>query len=194
MKKTRVQKNKQVFDIVTSTLMVMELFFKYPNIEFTLSEVAEKTGLSKATASKIIKNLQKNEFVNIVNLEVVYRIRANTDNRTYQREKIARNIATMVRSDIVEFLAEEFNRPKCIVLFGSFRTGEDDVDSDIDIAVEVSDKRESGVFEFKEFKDIESILGRKITVHVFNRGSIDNNLFTNIANGFVMYGLLEVSK
>ena len=193
MKKTRVQK-KQALDFITSTLVVMELFFKFPNISFSLSEVAEKTGLSKATVSKVIKNLHNANIVNIEDLEVIYRIKAANENWEYRREKIIRNIAAVVRSNISEFLAQEYKNPKCIILFGSFRGGEDDEGSDIDIAVEVSGKNETGLFEFNEFKVIENELNRKISVHVFNREKIDRNFFTNIANGVVLYGLLEVSK
>jgi len=194
MKKTRVQKNKQVFDIVTNTSIVMSLFFKYPGIEFALSEVARKTKISKATVSKIIANLKKCGFVEVINLGVVYRIRANTENWIYQREKIAHNFASIYRSNIVEFLVKEFNNPKCIVLLGSFRKGEDDKDSDVDIAVEVSGKIETGIFNYDEFREFEDIVGRKVAVHVFNRKKITNNVFTGIANGIVLYGLLEVHK
>jgi predicted nucleotidyltransferase/biotin operon repressor len=194
MKKTSVQKNKQELDSVTSTLTVMELFFKYPSVEFSLSEVAEKTGLSKGTVSKIIKNLKEGGFVTVVDLDIVYRIRAARENWMYQREKIVRNFASIVRSNIVEFLVKEFNNPKCIILFGSFRKGEDDEDSDIDLAVEVNTGVETGTFEYDEFKEIEKLLNRKITVHVYDRKKIKANVFTAIANGIVLYGLLEVSK
>jgi len=194
MKKTAVQKNKRLLDLITSTLIVMELFFKYPSLSFSLSEVAKKTGLSKATVSKVINNLHKAKIVNIEDLRVVYRIRAANENQEYRREKIIRNIAAVVRSNIAEFLAQEYKNPRCIVLFGSFRRGEDDEGSDVDIAVEVSGKKEPETLEFDEFKSVEEELNRKISVHVFNREKIDRNVFMNIANGVVLQGLLEVSK
>lgn len=172
----------------------MELFFKYPSIEFTLTEVAEKTELSKGTASKIIKELKGAGFITVLDLDIIYRIKANRENWIYQREKIVRNFAQIVRSNIMEFLVKEFNNPKCILVYGSFRRGEDDEDSDVDIAVEVNEGMETGTFEYKEFKEIESYLNRKIAVHVFNRKGVDRNVFANMANGIVMYGMLEVSK
>lgn len=194
MKKTSVQKNKQQLDIISSTLRVAELFFIYPSIEFTLTEVAEKTKLSKGTVSRIIKHLKEIGFIEIVDLGIVYRIKANRKNWIYIREKIARNFATIVRSNIIEFLVGKFKNPKCIILFGSFRKGEDDEDSDIDIAVEVPKGAETGSFEFEEFNEVEKQLNKNIRVHVFNKKDIDNNVFINIANGIVLYGLLEVSK
>ena len=72
------------------------------------------------------------------------------------------------------------------------KKGEDDEDSDIDISVEVHGGIETGTFEYEEFAEVEKILKRKISIHVFNRKKIDSNIFTNIANGIVLYGLLEV--
>jgi predicted nucleotidyltransferase len=194
MKKTRVQKIKQAFDIYTSTYLVMAHLFRYPTVEFSLSEIAEKTRLSKATVSRIIRELRGQEIVTIVDLDVVYRIRANTDGWVYRREKIAYNIQRIIRSNVVEFLAKHFNNPKCIILMGSFRRGEDGMTSDIDIAVEVADEIEPKDMHFEEFTDFEENIGRKVQVHVFNRKNVDDNVFLNMANGMVLYGLLEVSK
>jgi predicted nucleotidyltransferase len=172
----------------------MSLFFRYPNVDFTLSEVAKNTKLSKATVSKIIKAMKQLEFVTILDLGVVYRIRANAENPLYKKEKIAYNVTGIMRSNIAEFLIKEFKSPKCIILYGSYRKGDDDEDSDIDIAVEVPEGVETGIFEYKEFRELEDFANRKVAVHVFNRKEVDANVFMSIANGIVLYGLLEVSK
>lgn len=194
MKKTRVQKIKQAFDIFTSARIVMAYLFRYPAIEFTLSEIAAGTKLSKATVSGIIQKLADADFVTLVDLEVVWRIRANTGSWMYRREKIAYNIQEIIRSGIVEFLADRFKNPKCILLTGSFRNGEDGEDSDIDIAIEVAEGTETGTYKFEEFGDFERRVGRNVAVHVFSRNEIDKNVFLNIANGIVLYGFLEVAK
>ena len=193
MKKTHVRKNELLFEW-TNTYVVMGHFFKYPSIEFTLSEVARNTGLSKASVSGIINNLREVGFVEIKDLGVVYRIRANADNYIYKREKIGYNFASLIRSNIVEFLVNKFRNPKCIIVFGSFRKGEDDRGSDIDIALEVSKGENTGIFVYSEFKEFEKLLERKVTVHAFERGKIDDNLFVNMANGIVLHGFLEVRK
>lgn len=194
MKKTRVQKIKQAFDIFTSTALVMAQFYRYPTVEFSLSEIAGNTGLSKATVSRIIRELRDAGFVTVLNLGVVYRIKADGDSPVYRREKVAYNLHTIIRSNVTEFLAQKFDQPRCIALFGSFRKGEDDKGSDIDIAVETHEDSLNKTCRFREFEDLEKLLERRITVHLFNRKTIDANLFTNIANGIVLYGFLEVSK
>jgi predicted nucleotidyltransferase len=193
MKKTSVRKNEQEFEW-TTTYLVMGHFFKYPRIDFTLSEVAQATNLSKSTVSAIINNLRNAGFVRITDLGIVYRITANPDSWIYRREKIIYNFANVVRSDIVEHLVNKYKNPKCILLFGSYRKGEDDEDSDIDIAVEVTDGEETGEFHLEGFKLFEDFAKRKVVVHVFTRKQVNNNVFMGIANGIVLHGLLEARK
>lgn len=70
--------------------------------------------------------------------------------------------------------------------------GTDNEKSDIDIAVEVLDNKSMKI----EKLEVIAQLGfrKKVTVncHIFTRNKIDLNLFTNIANGIVLDGLLEV--
>lgn len=194
MKKTRVQKNEQLFDIFTITFRVMTQFFKYPSLDFTLSETAKNTNLSKATVSRIIQELKAIGFVSVKDLGVIYRIKANADSPVYKREKVMYNLHMLIRNNIAEFLVQKFNTPRCIIVFGSYRKGEDDDGSDIDIAVEVHEGAKTGTFHFEELAAFEKTMGRKVSVQAFSRNGIDNNLFVNIANGVVLYGFLEVSK
>lgn len=193
MKKTRVQNIKQLFEW-TNTYIVMGHFFRYPSRDFTLSEVAKATKLSKGSVSGIISRLKAADFVKVVDLGVVYRIKANTNSGIYRREKIVFNLANLARGNVVEFLVNEFKNPRCIILFGSYRKGEDDEGSDIDIAVELPSGDKPGEFEFKEFCEFEKAVGRKVAVRSFCRDEIDKNVFLNIANGIVLYGFLEVRK
>jgi predicted nucleotidyltransferase len=183
-----------MFDIFTSTSIVMAHFFKYPSLEFTLSEIAASTSLSKATVSGIIKELKAADFVIVKDLGVIYRIKANVDGHIYRREKIIYNLHLLIRNNITEFLTQKFNTPRCVVLFGSYRRGEDDRGSDIDIAVEVPDGVKTGVYHYGELAAFEKMVERKVSVHAFSRKEIDGNLFMNVANGVLLYGFLEVSK
>ncbi len=194
MKKTHVRKIEQLFDIFTITFLVMTQFFKYPSLDFTLSETAKNTNLSKATVSRIIQELKSIGFVSVKDLGVIYRIKANAGSPIYKREKIMYNLHMLIRNNITEILVQKFNTPRCIMLFGSYRKGEDDDGSDIDIAVEMPEGTKTGTFHFEELAAFEKTMGRKVAVHVFSRKEIDNNLFVNIANGIVLYGFLEVAK
>ncbi|MBI2628993.1 hypothetical protein HYW74_02845, partial [Candidatus Pacearchaeota archaeon] len=56
---------------------------------------------------------------------------------------------------------------------------------------EIKDYQTMGLRELTEF---EKIIERKIQIHLFNRASIDDSLFNNIANGILLWGFLEVKK
>ena len=195
MKRTSVRIKEQSFDKENSAIQkIKTIFFKYPTREFTLSEIARIADASKSTVSKIIAELRKNNFVTIIDLKVVYRIRANLESSTYKKEKIASNISNVICSSITETLAKKFNSPKYIVFFGSYSKGEDDLGSDIDIAVEVPEGEKTGLFKYDEFNDLENMTQRNVVVHVFTKSEVDKNLFANIVNGLVLYGFLEVNK
>ena len=81
---------------------------------------------------------------------------------------------------------------KNIILFGSYRKGDDDERSDIDIAVEVLGDEEPKIINIGVLNKIGYRNGIKINVYVFSRNKIDLNLFANIANGIGLEGFLEV--
>ncbi|MBI2145332.1 nucleotidyltransferase domain-containing protein [Candidatus Woesearchaeota archaeon] len=135
--------------------------------------------------------LEENEIVT-VNQGVVFRIKAKTESYQFIKRKIVHNLNVVYESGLVEFLDESLNHPKTIILFGSYRWGQDRSDSDIDIAIEttedvsVTSVRPDGIDAY------EKAIDRKIHILTFNRKSIDLNLFTNLANGIVLSGVLEV--
>ena len=94
---------------------------------------------------------------------------------------------------MIEFIDEYFHNPKSIVLFGSFRKGEDISNSDIDIAVENDDFKKYKTTSLRELSKFEKVIGRNIQIHLFNRKNVDINLFNNITNGIVLSGFLEVN-
>ena len=85
-----------------------------------------------------------------------------------------------------------FCAPRAIILFGSYRWGTDNEKSDIDIAVEVLGDQPMRIGPLLVFDRLG--FRKKVTVnlHLFSRSRIDLNVFTNIANGIVLDGLLEV--
>ena len=82
---------------------------------------------------------------------------------------------------------------KAIVLFGSYRKGDDNEESDIDIAVEVIDESRY-IEDFGVIGKFGYRRGITVNLNVFSRDKINNNLFSNIANGIVLDGFLEVKK
>ena len=171
---------------------VLEVFFRYPEKEFSLSDVAKEAGVAKPHIGKILQELEQLEFIAITRLTKIWRIKANQQHWNFVKSKILYNLNFIYQSGLVDFLNNYFGNPKAIVLFGSFRRGEDFSTSDIDIAIESEEIQEYKTTGLRELVDFEKTIGRRIQLHVFNRKNVDNHLFNNIANGIILFGFLEV--
>lgn len=180
--------------IQTGIQKVTELFFRFPEKEFSLSDVAKETGVAKANVGPILDSLTKTSFLTLEKLSKIWRIKANRSNWHFLRSKIVYNLNFAYQSGLIEFLYDRYKHPKSIILFGSFRKGEDISASDIDIAIEDDSFEEYKVGNLKELAEFERQIGRKIQIHGFNRKVVDANVFNNIANGIVLMGFLEVKK
>ncbi len=178
----------------TAKHKIIEVLFKYPEKEFSLSDLAKEAGVAKANIGRILEEFQEAGLISIAKLSKIWRIKANQTNWPYVRNKIVYNLSSIYNSGLVEFLVDYFKNPKAVVLFGSFRKGEDLSNSDIDIAVESGEAKEYHVTGLRELAEFEKILRRKIQIHLFNREKIDSGIFNNIANGILLWGFLEVKK
>lgn len=178
----------------TAKAKIAEILFRYPEKEFSLSDLAKEASVAKANIGDILDEFQRVELITIEKLSKIWRIRANQTHWLYVRSKIIYNLNFVYKSGLVEFLVDTFKNPKAVILFGSFRKGEDLSSSDIDIAIESDDTKKYQTIGMRELAEFEHFIGRKIQLHVFNRKSIDINVFNNIANGIVLWGFLEVKK
>ena len=176
----------------TAKSRVIEMLFRYPEKEFSLSDLAREAGVAKANIGKILDGFQKAGLISIEKLSKIWRIKANQTNWLFIRSKIIYNLNFVYKSGLVEFLIDFFKNPKAIILFGSFRKGEDISNSDVDIAIESNETKEYEATGLKELSEFEKIIRRKIQIHLFSRKNIDINIFNNIANGIVLWGFLEV--
>ena len=89
----------------------------------------------------------------------------------------------MQDSGLVKRLEDEFLNP-IIILFGSLSKGEAKRDSDIDIAIFTSTKKQA------KFEALEKRLKRKIQLFIFkNRDDVKNpELLNNLLNGYKIRG------
>ena len=177
----------------TAKNKIIEVLFRYPEKEFSLSDLAREAGVAKANIGEILEEFKEAGLINIEKLSKIWRIKSNQTNWLYIRSKIVYNLNFIYKSGLVEYLVDLFRNPKAIVLFGSFRKGEDISTSDIDIAMEKDEFTEHKIIGLRELSDVEKNLDRRIQIHEFNRKVIDKGLFNNIANGIVLLGFLEVN-
>jgi len=178
----------------TAKNKIIEILFKYPEKEFSLSDLAREAGVAKANIGNILNEFQEAGLINIEKLSKIWRIKANQTNWLFIRSKIIYNLNFVYKSGLVEFLVDFFKNPKAIILFGSFRKGEDISNSDIDIAIESDEVKEYETTGLRELSEFEKVIGKKIQIHLFNRENIDIGVFNNIANGILLWGFLEVKK
>jgi len=167
-------------------------FFAYPEKEFSLSELAGQLEISKTTANQIITKLVKEGFLRKEVIGKVWRISCNKNHKYNFTKKIAYNLLYIYSSDIVEKIHQFISNPRAIILFGSYRKGDDTEKSDLDIAVEVLDNDNLKIKQLGIIKKFGYRQNVVVNLHIFSRNKIDLNLFSNIANGIVLEGFLEV--
>lgn len=193
MKKPIIPKKLQSLYNETAKQRIAQVLFRYPEKEFSLSDLAKESGVRKSNIGSILSELHNIGFIEITKLTSIWRIKANQQNNHYIENKIIHNLALIYQSGLADFLVDYFKHPRAIILFGSYRRGEDISSSDIDIAVESEDATDYPITGLRELANLENQIGRKIQIHLFNRKKVDINLFNNIANGIILVGFLEVN-
>lgn len=193
---TIVEQNK-MFDLLAtreaaSFLKIMHWFFDYPEKEMSLSDLSSVTGVPKARASKIVSSLVKQGFLMREILGKIWRISCNQNHAYNTSIKVPSHLSYIYHSGILQEVARRFPGARAIILFGSYRKGDDMDTSDIDIAVEVLGNVPLTIEPLMKLPRIGYRKNVQVNIHVFSRKRIDINLFTNIANGIILYGLLEV--
>jgi DNA-binding MarR family transcriptional regulator len=160
---------------------LVELFCTYPGREFSVSELAEETGLSKTWVSEKIDELEREGLIEVEERRNT-KISSFVSSEENKRLKQVLNLEKLRWSGVVNDIVESYSYPEAVVLFGSFASGEDDQDSDVDIAVISSEEA-----------DLEAeVMGREVSIIRFEPGSVPENMLETLANGIVLYGYLDI--
>lgn len=175
----------------SSMLRTLEIFFREPTHEHYLMDISRRIKLAHTSV--------KNNLTMLVKLNLISELidkkggrkfpvyKSNNQNRAFIKYKQVYNLNSILESGIIEFIEEKLT-PKSLILFGSYRRGEDDEASDIDLFVECK-KKEIEIIKYQQK------LGRKVELHFSENFSLlPKELKNNIANGIVLIGFLEVFK
>lgn len=173
-------------------LKVLHWFFSFPTREMSLNDLSETLKISKTTAKRIVLQLIEEDFLKREIIGKLWRISCNLQHHYNYTRKISYNLALIYESKILEIIHDYIRNSRAIILFGSYRKGDDTERSDIDIAIEVLDDKQVEIVEFVKFSEIGHRKNVLVNLHIFSRNKIDLNLFSNIANGIVLEGFLEV--
>lgn len=168
-------------------------FFAFPQSEFSLNELTEELEISKTTANLVVSQLVEDGFLDVSKLGKLWRIKANQDHKWFETRKIPFNLRIVYECGVREWIEQNIQNAKAIVLFGSYRMGDDIKESDLDIAVEVGGNQNLEIFPVI-IQELGYRKNVKASIHLFSRNHIDINLFASIANGIVLNGFLEVRQ
>jgi len=186
----RLEKTKLI-ELNEAYLKTLHWFFSFPNKEMGLNDLSEALSISKTTAKRVVLQLMEEGFLNREILGKVWRISCNNDHPYNFTRKICYNLTLVYESVILNAIHDIIKNSKAVILFGSYRKGDDNEKSDIDIAVEVvgdEDVKIVGLGVFPEFGHRKNVL---VNLYIFSRNRVDLNLFSNITNGIVLEGFLE---
>ena len=171
-----------------SVLNVAGVFFKEPTKDHYLLEISKKADLSHTSTKTHLQTLIK---LSLIKESVEKKgdrkfpiFRAEIQNKNYKTYKKIFNLLELHNSKLVDFLQDSL-MPKCIVLFGSYRRGEDVEDSDIDLFMESKEEK-------VELSKFTKLLNRNIQLHFKDDfKKYPKELKNNIINGVVLQGYLE---
>lgn len=192
MKKSLEQFDLHFTKLTEASLKVLYWFFAYPQRQIGLNDLAAETKIAKSTAKRVVEEFVKIGFLKKEIIGNVWRISCNQQHEYNHTIKIGYNLISIYQARILEEIHKKIGYSGAIVLFGSYRKGDDNEKSDIDIAVEVGEDQKLKIEKLKVLPNIGYRINIPVNLHIFSRKNIDINLFANIANGIVLDGFLEV--
>ncbi|MCK4588945.1 MAG: nucleotidyltransferase domain-containing protein [Nanoarchaeota archaeon] len=168
---------------------IKEYFFLNPTAKLRVRGIERELKLPLPSVIRYCKELMKEGILTTIKTGNVVFYTADKTNEKFLLEKKLYNIKKIYESGLINYLKEELINPP-MVLFGSFAKGEDIEESDIDLYIETSSKKEL------KLEKIEKFLKRRI--QIFRKESIKKienpHLANNIINGIVLNNHLEVFK
>ncbi len=171
---------------------LLEYFINEPEKEFHIRELAKSINKSPTTISKYLAHFKKKSILISRRKFNHLLYKANTENPYFKDLKYSYNIKQLRDSGLIDYLVEEYNQPKTIVLFGSFAKAENISKSDIDLLIITPLKKENDLSKF------EKKLGYKIQLFLHSSTEINTmktknkELLNSWVNGLVLEGFWEL--
>ncbi len=185
-------KKIEILKLQEGYLKFLYWFFSFPDRYISLNNLSQALNVSKTTARMMVNKLVNIGFLKKEEIGRVWRISCNKEHKYNYSIKIGYNLSTIYESNIIEEIHKKIRNPRVIILFGSYRKGDNNEKSDIDVAVEVLGNEELKIYTLMTIPQFGYRKNVPVNLHVFSRNKIDLNLFSNITNGIVLEGFLEV--
>ena len=171
-------------------MSILEPFFDDPEEGFHIREVSRLTGINHTTVRTHLSRLADEGFLEVKKGKPYPFFKAARTKR-FLNLKLYRNLERLRESGLIGRLETEFDYP-VIVIFGSYAHATDGKDSDVDLCVISTAKKEP------DLKPYEESLGRQVSLHDFSEKEWKSlirkrsDLVNSISNGIVLSGELEV--
>ena len=185
-------KNVKVDELERTHNKCLAWFYAYPRTNIGLTSLSKYIKSSKTATKQVVESLVKIQVLNRNIIGKAWLLSANQKNSYFIAKKITYNLNIVYESGILDAVYKAVLSPRAIILFGSYRWGTDTEESDIDIAVEVINNDSIKIIRLGIIEQLGYKKNIPVNLHVFSRNKIDLNLFSNIANGIVLDGFLEV--
>lgn len=164
---------------------VLSEFFKKPTASFHARQLARKIKASHTGVSRMLKQLEKDGIIKLNEKRVALTYSAALDSEKFRLLKRQNNIRSL--NKLVDFFLDKYDYPEAIILFGSYASGYDTEQSDIDILIITPKELDLDLRRF------ERELERRISIHELkDLKSASKEFINNIINGVVLYGYLKV--
>jgi len=166
---------------------IKKYFFLNPTIKLRVRQIERELQVPLPSVIRYTKELEQEGILKTTPVANIVTYSANRISKTYLLEKKLFNIHQLYTSGLFDFLTEELSNPLFIV-FGSYARGEDVENSDIDLYIEIPNKKKINLEKY------EKILQRKIQLFIYkNIREVENKeLSNNIINGIIINGFIEV--
>lgn len=186
------RRNRGLQEAPESYRKVLYYFFSFPQQSISLNDLSRKINASKTSTKLAVTGLINDGFLKKEVVGNAWRISAEPKSPFMITHKIPYNLELIYESGIIARAYGKVPEARAIILFGSYRWGTDDEKSDIDIGIEVLGNKELHIEPLMTLDKLGYRKNVKVNLHTFSRKKVELNLFTNIANGIVLDGLLEV--
>lgn len=167
---------------------ILKFLFANSGKIFNQRAIALALKVSPTAIANSIKNFRKTELLDIKKNETsdTFEISLNLHNNRVVFLKRIENLNAIYTSGLAEFLFDEFPGA-AIILFGSYAFGEDNYNSDIDIAIIGNKEKHLNLSIF------EKTFGKKIILQYHeNFDKIHKNLKESILNGIILKGSVRL--
>ncbi len=176
----------------TAYALVQYAFFSFPSKSMTLNDLTRITGTTKPTVILAARRLMEEGFLTKRQIGKAWLLDADRKHPYFVIRKIPENLRLIYGSGLIDEIRQRWPGAKSITLFGSYRNGTDDEQSDIDMAVELAGQTKPERVPLPPMTMMGYRRNVPVNCFVYSRKNVDGNVFANIANGIVLDGFLEV--